>query len=560
MITTERNTVLQQLVSGASHDELVWISGYLSGLLGQQPNRAVLPHSASLNITLAYGTETGNSKALAHKLAALGKRQKHKMKVVALDQYKPTQLAGEALFIAVVSTQGDGDPPIAAQRFFDYLIQEQPDLAGLQFAVLALGDSSYPRFCQAGIDLDQLLRQNKATRVQKPLLCDTDYESAAIAWFDQLLTGLGDPDGQSVPPMLANAPAGPAKKVYAGGITRHINLNDRGSDKATYHIEIAAPGIAYQPGDALALVPENPATLVEDLLALTGTYATQEVSYRGQQRPVYTLLQKELNISWLPERVVAAYAAIVQQEIPETKIGLKDLLKIYPLKAPAQFEEVLQVLEPMAPRQYSIASSPAAHPGEIHLTVALDTFSVAGEVRHGLCSHYLSLQEDSVLSFRIHTNNRFRLPPENKDMIMIGPGTGIAPFRAFLNERDADGAIGRNWLFFGDRNFTTDFLYQTEIQSWLETGLLSRFNAAFSRDQEEKIYVQHRMEEHGAELYKWLGEGAYLYICGARVPMAADVEATLLRIIARESGESTEAAQQFLEQLETEGRYLKDVY
>lgn len=560
MITIERKTTLQQLVTGASHEELVWINGYLSGLLEKQPAVVAAIPTVLSRITLAYGTETGNSKALARKLAAYGKQQGCQVKVVALEQYKPAQLQGEDTFVVIVSTQGDGDPPQAAQPFFDYLGKQRPQLEPLKYAVLALGDSSYPRFCEAGLVLDQLLQQSKATRIHELLCCDTDYEGPALAWFSNLLAGLGAASSAALPAQsIASAPV--VKQQHAGTIVQHIQLNDRGSGKATYHIEIAVADISYQPGDAVAIVPENPKALVDELMALMEYSASQEVIYHGRSVQVYDLLHKELNIAWLPERVVAAYAAIVQQEIPEMKMSLKDLLHIYPIQHSSQLEQVLQILEPIAPRQYSIASSPAAHPGELHLVVALNAFPVAEETRYGLCSHYLSqLGEETALSFRLHANNRFRLAPDEKDMIMIGPGTGIAPFRAFLSEREARMAEGRNWLFFGDRNFSTDFLYQTEIQDWLESGLLSRFNAAFSRDQEEKLYVQHRMQQHAAALYEWLEQGAWLYVCGAKYPMACDVETMLLDIIATQSGRTAEEAQQFLETLEAEGRYAKDVY
>ncbi|HSC38734.1 MAG TPA: hypothetical protein VLD19_12715, partial [Chitinophagaceae bacterium] len=273
------------------------------------------------------------------------------------------------------------------------------------------------------------------------------------------------------------------------------------------------------------------------------------------------LLKKKLSIFHMPERVVKQYSAIVQQEIPATRIDLLDLLKIYPVNDTVQFEDVLEILEPITPRLYSIASSPEAHSGEVHLTVARDKFRVNEELKYGLCSDYLSrLPENAEMEFYVHKNNQFRLPAADKDVIMVGPGTGIAPFRAFLAERDATGASGKNWLFFGDQHFATDFLYQTEMQNWVETGVLTKMNVAFSRDQAKKIYVQHKMQQHGADLYRWLESGAYLYLCGAKEPMSVDVENSLLDIIQTFGNKSTDAAQQFLDQLKEEGRYLKDVY
>ncbi|HYE56305.1 MAG TPA: sulfite reductase, partial [Chitinophagaceae bacterium] len=249
------------------------------------------------------------------------------------------------------------------------------------------------------------------------------------------------------------------------------------------------------------------------------------------------------------------------QDIPSTRMGLSDLLKIYPVADAAQFEQVIKILEPITPRLYSISSSPEAHSGEVHVTVARDTFTVNDETKYGLCSDYLCrLPVDADINFYVHHNDQFRLPADDKDIIMIGPGTGIAPFRSFLAHRDAAGASGRNWLFFGDRQFTTDFLYQTEIQNWAQTGLLSKVSLAFSRDQKHKIYVQHKMIEQAAELMQWLDNGAYLYVCGAKHPMSTDVENALLYIIKQEGNYSIPAAEEYLNKLKEEGRYLKDVY
>jgi sulfite reductase (NADPH) flavoprotein alpha-component len=344
-------------------------------------------------------------------------------------------------------------------------------------------------------------------------------------------------------------------------VLANINLNDRGSAKKTHHLEIAAEAVDYLPGDALGLIPENPAAIVDAILALTGVDPSRKLTIRQEEATIGHLLRKKLNIVYLPERVVKKYAAIVQQDIPETRIGLLDLLKIYPVRDAAQFQEVVSILEPTAPRLYSIASSPEAHSGEIHLTVTRDSFSVNGETKHGLCSELLSqLSPDEAFDFYIHRNLQFRLPSEEKDVIMIGPGTGIAPFRSFLAHRDSQGASGRNWLFFGDQHFTTDFLYQTDLQNWVDTGVLTRLNTAFSRDQKEKVYVQHRMRREAAELYRWLEDGAYVYVCGAKEPMSIDVEGTLLDIIQQEGKKTAIQAEAWLDELKEAGRYVKDVY
>ena len=394
--------------------------------------------------------------------------------------------------------------------------------------------------------------------------CDTDYQGDAEGWFSQVLhslTSTTSSNGSASVGALVVAKKSTGKKTYTGNIITNINLNDRDSNKQTHHIEIVAEELEYQPGDSVGIVPENAPAIVDSIIALTGIDAKRTVSFRNESHTVIELLKKKLNIAYLPERVVKQYAAIVKQDIPETKISLLDLLKIYPVNNASQFEEVIGILEPITPRLYSISSSPQAHSGEVHVTVARDNFKMNAEVKHGLCSNFLAeLPVDGALEFYVHKNNQFRLPAPDKDVIMIGPGTGIAPFRSFVAERDAVGATGRNWLFFGDQHFTSDFLYQTEIQNWMQTGVLTKVNVAFSRDQASKIYVQHKMLENSAAFYDWLKNGAYVYICGAKEPMSVDVEYTILQIIERFGHKSSTEAIEYLNQLKEEGRFLKDVY
>jgi len=576
MLTTPKLTQIQELIAGSSREELVWLSGYLAGVVASQGQSAPIqavqtavaaavetPAAPAVNkITIAYGTETGNSKKLAGDFAAKAKKKGINARLVGLEQYRLGDLAKEEYFFAVISTQGDGEPPAAAKKFYDHIHQGSLKLERLKYGVLALGDTSYPLFCKAGEDVDHQLHKAGGQRLLTLEKCDTDYESQAGKWFETVLQQLSAP---TAAPSAAPAPAVAArptgKKIYTGTVLANINLNDRGSAKKTHHLEIAAEAVDYQPGDALGLVPENPAVIVDAILALTGADPSRKLTVRQEESTIGHLLRKKLNIVYLPERVVKKYAAIVQQDIPETKIGLLDLLKIYPVKDAAQFQEVVSILEPTAPRLYSIASSPEAHSGEIHLTVTRDSFSVNGETKHGLCSDLLSqLSPDQAFDFYIHKNLQFRLPSEEKDVIMIGPGTGIAPFRSFLAHRDSQGASGRNWLFFGDQHFTTDFLYQTDLQNWVDTGVLTRLNTAFSRDQKEKVYVQHRMQREAAELYRWLEDGAYVYVCGAKEPMSVDVEGTLLDIIQREGQKTQSQAQAWLDELKEAGRYVKDVY
>lgn len=572
MLTTPKLTLMQELIAGSSREELIWLSGYLAGVVAAQGGAAVAPAPAVVaeptptmpavnKITIAYGTETGNSKKLASDFAAKAKKKGINAKLVGLEQYRLNDLPKEEYFITVISTQGDGEPPAAAKKFYDHIHQGGLKLERLKYGVLALGDTAYPLFCKAGEDVDQQLQKAGGHRLVSLEKCDTDYESQANSWFETLLQRLSSADA---PPAAAPAVVTAkhtGKKVYTGTVLANINLNDRGSAKQTHHVEIVAEGLDYQPGDSLGLVPENPAATVDAILSLTGIDPERKLTLRGEETSVGTLLRKKLNIIYLPERVVKKYAAIVQQDIPETRIGLLDLLKIYPVRDAAQFQEVISILEPTAPRLYSISSSPEAHSGEIHLTVCKDKFSVNGEIKFGLCSDMLSqLAPEQTLEFYIHKNAQFRLPAPEKDVIMIGPGTGVAPFRSFLAERDSTGATGRNWLFFGDQHFTTDFLYQTEMQNWLQTGVLTKLNTAFSRDQQQKVYVQHKMHREAHELFRWLEDGAHVYVCGAKDPMSTDVEAALLNIIQQEGNKTPAQAESYLDELKEAGRYVKDVY
>lgn len=564
MLSSPKLKIVEELIAGSTREELAWISGYLAGIAAQNGAATAVPTAAAAakvgKITIAYGTETGNSKKVASEFAAKAKKSGINAKLVSLDQYRLNDLAKEEYFVTVISTQGEGEPPAAAKKFYDHIHNNGFKLEKLKYGVLALGDTSYPLFCKAGEDVDAQLNKLGGQRIVDLAKCDTDYEAEADAWFSQLLTSLST-GGDAPATVAAPAKKATAKKTYTGTILTNINLNDRGSNKETHHIEIGAEDVDYQPGDALGLIPKNNSLLVADILSVAGADGATTYAYKGEETAVADLLTSRLNIVHLPERVVAKYAAIVGQSIPDTRMGLLELLKIYPLKNAGQFEEVLGVLEPIAPRLYSISSSPEAHSGEVHLTVARDKFCINGEDKYGLCSDFLTQQpEGAELEFYIHKNNAFRLPAEEKDVIMIGPGTGIAPFRSFLAHRDAVGAGGRNWLFFGDQHFVTDFLYQTELLNWVDTGVLTKLNVAFSRDQKEKIYVQHRMLQHGHELYEWLESGASVYVCGAKEPMSVDVEAALVQIVQQHGGRSKEEAEAYIAALKEQERYQKDVY
>ncbi len=567
MLTEPKFKLLSDLIGQSSKEELIWINGYLSALLIQQAPAIASPAVASVaapkKITITYGTETGNSQKLATEFAARAKKSGIQAKLIGLDQYRLTDLSKEEYFITVISTQGEGEPPAAAQKFYDHIHNNGFKIPQLKFGVLALGDTAYPQFCKTGEDVDIQLHKLGGNRIAPLQKCDLDYQELAHNWFSDLLKSLDSPGvpAIAVAPVVADQKKPAGKKTYIGTILSNINLNANGSDKKTYHIEIAAEGVEYLPGDSIAIIPENPAEIVEEILALTQTDASKTIPWKNETHTVRELLTQKLNITYLLEKSVKQYASVVGQEIPATRVGLVELLRQYPLKEAAQFEAILSGLTATAPRIYNIASSPAVHDGEVHITVLQDVYTANGEKRHGLGTLFLeNKKEGDEISFFIQPNKRFRLPTAEKDVIMIGPGTGIAPFRSFTAERDAVGATGRNWLFFGEGSFTTDFLYQTEWQNWFNTEVLTKVSLAFHKDSADKPYTHHRIIQHGAELFEWIQNGAYVYLCGEKEPMSKEVEAALLTVFEKEGKLSTEDATKYFEQLKTEGRYAKDVY
>ncbi|MBI2275694.1 MAG: flavodoxin domain-containing protein [Bacteroidetes bacterium] len=565
MLAEHKQQLLTELVTGAGKEELIWINGYLAALINgaEVQQETVLQETAKKKITLVYGTETGNSKRVATELAAKAKKQQLQVKLASLDQYRLTDLTREENLFVVISTQGDGEPPVAAQKFYDHIHRNGFRLDQVKYSVLALGDSSYPLFCKTGEEVDAQLEKLGGSRLVPMRKCDVDYEQDAAAWFAEVLysvqtAGTTIPAGVTLP---ASTITKSNKKIYNATVAGNQLLNDRGSDKAIYHIELLADEVDYLPGDSVGIVPENDTQLVEQIIKLSGTDPQQQVLHKNESFAIETVLKKKLAITHLHERVVKKYAAIVEQEIPEQKMDLAQLLQLYPLKHAAQFEEVVSILPAQSPRIYTIASSPTAHAGEIHLTVEQDQFTVNGKQQTGLCSGYLAgIQAEQPLDFFVQKNKRFRLPAADTDVLMIAKGTGIAAFRSFLAERDATGATGSNWLFFGEENFTTDFLYQTELQDWYQTGVLNGISLAFSKNQPQPFQVEDKLRAHGKDVYAWITKGAHIYVCGEKSPMSEAVEKVLQEVIAQYGHLSAQEAASFFEKMKEEGRYSKDVY
>jgi sulfite reductase (NADPH) flavoprotein alpha-component len=570
MLAEHKLKVLTDFVKDLSPEELIWVNGYLNGAVskGTEKVEPVAAKSSVNKITIAYGTETGNSKKIATDFASRAKKTGIQVKLVSLDQYRLNDLLKEEYFFTVVSTHGDGEPPAATKKFYDHIHNNGFRFDKLKYGVLALGDTSYPLYCKTGEDIDEQLNKLGGNRITPLQKCDVEFDEEANVWVEKVLESLTVVEQKVNPVAPVIGPAAPsslkkpaAKKIYTGTVLSNINLNDKGSNKETYHIELAVEEPEYEPGDSIGIVPENTLEAVEAIIALTGIDKNKTITYKDETLSIFDLLKKKVNIIQVAPSVVKKYAALVGQIVPEAKTDVVDLFTNYPAKDVAEFEAALLLLNPIAPRLYTIASAPAAHADEIHLTVEKDHFHVNDAVKFGLCSEYLGhVRNDAELKFFVQKSKRFRLPADDKDTIMIGPGTGIAAFRSFLAQRDAKGATGKNWLFFGEEHFASDFLYQTEIQNWADVGVLTKVNVAFSGDQEEPLFVHHKLLEHGAELYNWLEAGAYLYVCGQKDPMSVLVESALLQIIEKHGNKTSEEAKQYFDKLKEEARYSKDVY
>lgn len=551
MLAENKLTVLKDLVRQYSRDEIIWTKGYLAGILAQnEPLPASeIPAVITIKPTIVYGTETGNSKKLATQLQALLKKNKIQSKVVDAFQYPIEKLDKEELLIVIMSTQGEGDPPQNAIKFFDNLSNSSADLSKTKFTVLGLGDSSYPLFCRAGEAIDEQLIRLGGQRIAAFQKADVDYGQTAEVWFNEILATLQNAGSAAPLQKKVAEKTASGKKTYTGIISHKVILNDSGSNKETHHIEITADDtLEYEPGDAIGFYPKNNE---EEIAKIT--------SFFGKETDGKAFSDK--NIRGLSKKSLEALSKLFQIEIAEEKADLLDVLQKYSKPESVTAAAVIELLHPIAPRLYSISSALEAHEEQVHVTVNLSTFTVNGEKKTGLCSQFLAdFPKEGEIEFYIHKNQHFKLPEPDVPVIMIGPGTGIAPFRSFLAHRDAAGAEGKNWLVFGEQHFVSDFYYQTEIQEWLSTGVLTKLDTAFSRDQKEKIYVQDRLKQNAKELYEWIENGAYLYVCGQKNPMSADVEEALLEIIGTEKKISAANAKEYLEALETEGRYQKDVY
>ena len=590
-LNDDQHRFFQQFISSLSPEQLAWAGGYLTGLVpkGSTLSSGLTVASdggSSADITILVGSQTGNSEALAEQTHQLAASRGLRTVIKKMGDYKLPQLKTEKNLLVIVSTYGEGDPPDNAREIVEYLFSKRaPALKQAHFAVLGLGDSSYEFFCKIGVDFDRRLEELGATRIHQRVDCDVDFESTAEAWMDAVLNELAtrvetkpQSAGLSLPSFTASTSSAYSRKnPFPAVLLENIVLNGRGSIKETHHLELSleGSGLTYEPGDALGIYPTNAPDVVDDLLQALHFNGEEQVQVDGKDIVIHDALFRRYEITTITRPMLQKYALLAKnknldqllddnhkKELNDYLYGreIVDLIADYPAEnlSPQAFVDCLRKLPP---RLYSIASSLKQHPDEVHLTVAAVRYQSHGRDRKGVGSTFLAdrIGEETTIPVYIDRNNNFKLPADpSTPIIMIGPGTGIAPFRAFVEEREAVGASGKNWLFFGDQHFETDFLYQTEWLRYLKSGVLTRMNVAFSRDQEQKVYVQHLMAEHGKELYAWLQEGAYLYVCGDEKRMAHDVHEALLKIVATESGPDN--AKDYVAALQKEKRYLRDVY
>ncbi|OBT08383.1 sulfite reductase [NADPH] flavoprotein, alpha-component [Shewanella sp. UCD-FRSSP16_17] len=574
---------LKQLTSELSATQLAWVSGYLAATANQGQVAQIPEAAPAQTVTILYGSQTGNGKGIATTLAAQASAKGFAVNLASMADYKVRQLKQETILIAVVSTHGEGEAPDDAIELHKFLASKRaPKLEQLNFSVLALGDTSYEFFCQTGKDFSERLTALGAKELLPIVECDVDYEDAAENWQEQVLTAvepLVQASGASVVSIDTAKSSAESEytkqQPYEAEILVSQKLTGRDSDRDVRHVEIdlGESGIRYEAGDALGIWFTNSSGLVNEVITGLSLDANAEVTVSKQTLTLEQALLEKKELTQLYPGLVTAWAELAgngaltaiaadKEQTRQFVLGhqLADLITQYPVTIDA--DKLVALLRPLTPRLYSIASSQAEVESEVHLTVALVEDEREGQTRFGGASHFLaSAEEGQTVKVYVEPNKHFRLP-ENNDtpVIMVGPGTGVAPFRAFMQQRAADGVESDSWLFFGNPHFEQDFLYQVEWQQYLKSGELSRLDVAFSRDQAEKVYVQHRIAEQGETLWNWLQNGAHFYICGDAERMAKDVHQALINLAIEHGGLDEAGAENYLEELRSAKRYQKDVY
>lgn len=596
-LDAERLALLSRLTQGLAPAELYWIAAWAAAAAARLPAHAGLvavaetaPTALEERLTIVYGSQTGNSRRVAEQLASRTQAAGLPVRLLRAGAYPLRELAQERHLLVVISSQGDGDPPDDAIGFCEFIAGKRaPKLPQLKFSVLGLGDSSYPKYCAVSRELDARLAELGGTRVVALGEADVDFEGSAASWSARALEHAREAFAGSATPLRQASPlhavvAAPLpsphsrEQPFAAAVLENQRIVSRDSGRDVRHLELSleGSGLRYEAGDAIGVWPQNPPQLVDQWLSLLKLDGASEIEHDGRRLPLARWLGQERELTRLTRPLVVAQAEAgdhaelrhaLQPEQRDAFANLLathqpiDLLRRFPVRWEAA--QLVAALRPLTPRLYSIASSPAlvGH-DEVHLTVAVVEYAAHGSAHFGAASAFLAgAGDDSPVPVFVEANERFRLPADgSRDVIMIGPGTGVAPFRAFVQERQASAASGRNWLFFGNRHFRHDFLYQVEWQEALRSGALDRLDLAFSRDGARKTYVQHRLLEHGRELYAWLRDGAHIYVCGDSAHMARDVHEALLEIVASHGGLPADEARAWLAELLQQGRYARDVY
>jgi sulfite reductase (NADPH) flavoprotein alpha-component len=559
--------LLNRVVGSASPTQRAWLSGFLAGATQHVPPQPAAPARPAEPLTIVFASESGNCERLAGDLAKAARKTGMKPSLVDMADLDVAALPASRRLVVIAATWGEGEPPARAAHAYAALMSEDaPRLDGVEFAVLALGDTAYAEFCAVGKAIDARLAALGGKRVVERLDCDLDFAGSAARWIDRTLETLAPPAALRSRVIEVDFAAKlPSPEIVEAEIVEHINLNSSRSEKETIHLALAFDGAApaYQPGDSLDLYAENDPAEVDELL--TAAALTDDDTLRAE-------LIKSRDITTLSLKTLDTYAAVTGRDDVKALIAagegrgwivgrqLIDLVLTFPGALSA--EQLRALTRPLAPRAYSIASSRREVGEEAHLLISAVRYQSHGRARKGVASNFVTerIKRGDRVRIKLRPNRHFRLPPPDRDIIMVGPGTGVAPFRAFVQERRATAASGRSWLFFGDRQFTHDFLYQLEWQEALADGALTRMDVAFSRDRPEKIYVQHRMWDARRDLLDWLEGGAYFYVCGDAKGMAKDVRATLIRAFADVKAISPEAAERCVAAIERERRYLQDTY
>ncbi len=591
---------LNELVNGITPDQIVWLNGYLEGTLaGLAGKNGTAVTAAGIqtagiqnepvvktNLTILYGSETGHSQVLATKLAEKAAFKNISANVFDLYEYNYKKLQEEDNLAVIVSTHGEGEPPDMAEDFYKFITGKRaPKLGNLNFSVLALGDKSYKHFCKTGEDIDTAFKRLGAFSITPMVKCDVDYEMSAEIWMNSFLMNLMPAEPVAVPevsteiagkPEVSEAsPEYSKKKPYLATVLEKVKITGSGSDKEVFHLELSLgdSGITYEPGDSVGIFAQNPGSLVDKIIHHAGFDPEKMIDLEIGEVSIKDALSHHFEITILTYDIIKKYYEKtknpqIEKLMKDDKLldeylfghDVLDLLEDFPYEWNAN--KLIEILRPLPPRLYSISSSQEYVGDEVHVTVSVVRYERKNRLRQGACSSHLAdvIEIDDEIPIYIEKNPAFKMPLNGSKIIMVGAGTGIAPYRAFMQQREISGLKGNSWLFFGDRRFQSDFLYQVEWQRYLENKNLEKMEVAFSRDQEEKIYVQHKLIENQQEIFKWMEDGAYFYLCGDMKYMAKDVNKTLLEIIQKQGGVSREKAEEYVKKLKREKRFQSDVY